>query len=236
VATRLARARARLRDRLLGRGVALSAVVTVVLTESLRAAVPQVLTGSTVTAASALVAGQALTVAAPGAVAGLVAGMVREMVVAKVRATASLVLAFSLALSGGYLTWRTADAAPAEPTRAEVVPDAPPVQRPAESHAPLHPPGTLLRRERASLDPVEPDLHLIHDQLPEKVRVVPAGESVRVFRLHALDDQQACVERTTAVWIALGTDDVLLPTVHKDVQVRVRVIGRWSPFDDVGRP
>jgi hypothetical protein len=97
VATRLARARERLRARLTCRGVALSAVALAALLtpEAVAAAVPPSLAAATATAAGALLGGKVALAAAISAQAlALMQGMLRELLLVKLKilATAAVVL------------------------------------------------------------------------------------------------------------------------------------------------
>jgi RNA polymerase sigma factor (sigma-70 family) len=122
VSIRVARARARLRDRLTRRGLALSTVATVGLgCEAAWAAPPAALAESTIKAARSLAAGKSMTAGAvPAAVSHLTEGVLTTMSTQKLAITAASLLGtgllastFSLfAMSG--LAQKQPDAAPAE--------------------------------------------------------------------------------------------------------------------------
>ena len=120
VATRLSRARERLRGRLLRRGVALSAGGAALAVPEV---VPPTLSAATAEAVSAQAAGRAI--ASP--VATLTEGVLRAMYVAKLRTAAAVVVAVGI-LAAGAGAWGYAALAqpPAQPRAKEAPAPAPP--------------------------------------------------------------------------------------------------------------
>ncbi len=112
VAARLARARERLRGRLVRRGVALSA-------SALAAALAEVTAAAPVPAALSLRVGQAVAAGAvPAGAAALANGILRGMVMAKLK-VAAVALAVGLAgAAGGVAAWQARAAGPAAPKEA----------------------------------------------------------------------------------------------------------------------
>jgi RNA polymerase sigma factor (sigma-70 family) len=109
---RLSRGRELLRQRLLKRGVALSAAgLAVFLTQQATATVPAALLAATMRAGLQTAAGVALTVTVSGRVAALVEGTVKDMFLAKLKGVAALLLV--LGLAGAGVAFRPAP--PAEP-------------------------------------------------------------------------------------------------------------------------
>jgi RNA polymerase sigma factor (sigma-70 family) len=110
VATRLARARDRLRRRLLRRGVTLSAgLLAATLARNATAAVPETLVGATVQTAMLVAAGRAV-VAAP--IAFLMEGVMHEMLIHKLKVLATVVLTVGLSVGAGVLGYRALAADP----------------------------------------------------------------------------------------------------------------------------
>jgi RNA polymerase sigma factor (sigma-70 family) len=104
VGTRLARARERLRGRLVRRGVALSAAGGGLLGEDLIAAAPPALVTATLKAANLTVAGKTAAAAGVSAsVAILVEGVLRTMLVNKLKNLVVVVLAFVVLATGASL-------------------------------------------------------------------------------------------------------------------------------------
>jgi RNA polymerase sigma factor (sigma-70 family) len=103
---RLERGRAKLRERLTRRGIALPAVLAVLgVTSSVAsAALPAALKGSLIAAAGLVAEGQATTGAVSARVAALTEGVIRTMFVAKVKSVAVL-LAVVVALGTGLAGW-----------------------------------------------------------------------------------------------------------------------------------
>jgi RNA polymerase sigma factor (sigma-70 family) len=117
VSTRVARARQRLRNQLVRRGLALSVPgVAVLLGEGAQAAVPGPLAEATRHAARALVAGKATAGTIPAHVLTLATEVVRIMALQKVKAASVLLLAAGV-LAGGALSayWGARAEAPAAP-------------------------------------------------------------------------------------------------------------------------
>lgn len=101
VATRLARARERLRGRLVRRGVALSATtLTGLLVSEASAAVPEALARATVRGAVQLALGNAAVGGAPTAAVALMKGVVQAMWLSKVKALGAAVLAVAVVAGG----------------------------------------------------------------------------------------------------------------------------------------
>jgi RNA polymerase sigma factor (sigma-70 family) len=120
VATRLARARERLRGRLVRRGVALPAgtLAGLLASEAAPAAVPEALTRAAVRGGVQLVLGNAAVGGAPAAVA-LMKGVVRAMWLSKVKAVGAAVLAVAVVVGGaGVFTFVGRAQPPADPSRA----------------------------------------------------------------------------------------------------------------------
>jgi RNA polymerase sigma factor (sigma-70 family) len=110
----LTRGRELLRERLNGRGVALSAaVLTTTLTETTRAAVPPTMIQATIQAGLVYATGQAAGALSPSAVA-LAEGLLKATAFSKLKVAAALVLALSLIGTGSVLAYRNMnDKAPA---------------------------------------------------------------------------------------------------------------------------
>ena len=101
VRSRLARARDRLRSRLVRRGLAPSAVLPAVSKAPPVQAVSAALIDQTVKTAARIVAGEAMTVGmVPASVASLIRGGLRHMLLNKLKMTASAVLAFGIIGAG----------------------------------------------------------------------------------------------------------------------------------------
>jgi RNA polymerase sigma factor (sigma-70 family) len=102
----LTRGRELLRERLSGRGVALSAaVLTTSLAETATAAVPPAVVNATIQAGLVYAAGHAAGALSPSAVA-LAEGLLRATAVSKIKVVAALVLALSLVGTGSVLAYR----------------------------------------------------------------------------------------------------------------------------------
>ncbi len=112
VKSRLARARERLRARLIRRGLApavgLAAFFT---TASIRAAVPAALVRSTIALATTLTAAGTV----PATVAALAKGALKTMLLAKFRALAFTLLAITAATGAGMVAWGDGPASPKSP-------------------------------------------------------------------------------------------------------------------------
>jgi RNA polymerase sigma factor (sigma-70 family) len=111
IASRLARARARLRQRLARRGLAPSALCVA----APAAIVPAQLVSSTVTAALAVGARQAAGIVSGPALA-LMEGALQAMLFAKMKVATAVVVTVAILAGGGVVGYRTADAQPAGDT------------------------------------------------------------------------------------------------------------------------
>ncbi len=113
VASRLARGRALLAQRLARRGIGISAgaVATAALGESALAHVPLSLTVSTTKAASLLVAGQALSGIVSSSIAAATEGTLKSMFLVKLKTLASFTLVLSAGLCTAGLLYQVAAAA-----------------------------------------------------------------------------------------------------------------------------
>jgi RNA polymerase sigma factor (sigma-70 family) len=131
---RLARGRELLRQGLVRRGVTLSAsVLGSALAGQTAEAVPVVLVQTTLKAALAVAAGQALGAASPP-VAALVEGMVQQMFLAKLKTITTVVLALSLVAAGaGVFAYRALADRPQEPSKAAEPRPAPGPDKPAHA-------------------------------------------------------------------------------------------------------
>lgn len=225
IATRLARARARLRARLERRGVALTALLTLLLGDSLRAAVPHPLAAATTASALAAATGKTLTViaAVPAALAGAV---LRELFLVKVRAVATAVIALGVALSGGVVGLSNLpQLIPAAATRAEVTPRDSDSTPPSESRSQPRSPGTLLRRERACLDPIPPIPAVLLETPLETRLLAPTGDAIRIYRIRVLGGypQASFVDRATTVWFTLAASDGTIAPLPSAMARRYRL-------------
>jgi RNA polymerase sigma factor (sigma-70 family) len=134
VATRLARARERLRRRLTGRGLALPAGLALgVLAQETRAAVPAALEAATAKAATIFAAG---AVSAPAA--SLAEGVARAMMVQKLKTALVFLSVMALGAGGGLAAFR---ARAEEPPPAQPVAPPPPVAEPVPAIPPPIPPA-----------------------------------------------------------------------------------------------
>jgi RNA polymerase sigma factor (sigma-70 family) len=120
VLSRLARARERLRVRLLRRGVCLSAALfaTAGLEQALATTVPAALVAATVRVALAVAAGKAIAAVASAQVAALTEGVLRAMLLTKLKTTLVVLLVLGL-VAGAGLLGRGLPRAGADPEQAE---------------------------------------------------------------------------------------------------------------------
>jgi hypothetical protein len=117
LSSRLARGREQLRQRLLRRGVTLSAALGVLLPESLRAAVPIPLFRSTIEAAESVSAGAALTGLVPASVTVLIRGGLSPMFLSRWNLICTLLLLTALTGLGTSLVALPALAEKPEPIK-----------------------------------------------------------------------------------------------------------------------
>jgi RNA polymerase sigma factor (sigma-70 family) len=119
VLSRLARARERLRRRLTGRGVTLTAgaLAAAAVGESVAGAAPGVLVRTAVAAAVLAAAGKGLTGVVSTEVVALAEGVMKAMLLTKVKAVAVVVLGLALLGGGGALSYRTVAGEPGAPPK-----------------------------------------------------------------------------------------------------------------------
>jgi zinc protease len=130
VKSRLSRGRARLRARLVRRGVAPAAAFTSLLAAETTSAVPIALIKDTARTAAQLVAGRALAAGACSAqLIYLVQGVMRSMIASKLKIAAGAALAVSLTV-GGVLTF-----VPSSPARPALVREPQRLEAPAKTAA-----------------------------------------------------------------------------------------------------
>jgi RNA polymerase sigma factor (sigma-70 family) len=120
LSSRLARAKARLRDRLASRGVALpvAAVATLLAREARAAIVPPTLLESTVEAATLVAAGPIAAAAISAPVASLCEGVIKTMLVAKLKGIALAFGTMTAVVSGAVVLAQSGQPGPNDPAAA----------------------------------------------------------------------------------------------------------------------
>ena len=214
LSSRLARAKARLRDRLSARGVTLpAAALSALLVREARAStVPLSLFESTVEAATLVAAGPSASAALSASVASLSEGVIKTMFVAKLKGIALAVGTMTVAVSGAVVLAQSGPrpepkpAIPAAETRAEVRAD--PDDRTAALERKLD--RLLEALERMSRTPSpepSPRVEPTSATEPTPVERSPREENTRTARFLA-EARPALVES-----VVVGTSNLPTPAV-----------------------
>jgi RNA polymerase sigma factor (sigma-70 family) len=225
---RLSRARQRLRDRLTRRGVALATVLAAaaVGTNDLRAAVPRSAVGSTVQAASRLLAGQPLaSVGVSDKVLTLVEGVNQAMFLSKCKSAILLLLTVGVVGAGiGLAVLRSAAADPPQP--APQVPQAPVAESPKDARDVVKVRGRVLDTDGKPLSGAK--VYLGHNKLKEAAYPVRAtsgddGHFEFTFTRSELDktDADAPLPPVLAVAEGRGCDWAKVGSAGEELTLRL---------------
>ena len=226
VASRLARGRDRLRQRLLRRGWTLSAGVlaTVLAEKAAAAAIPGELVRSTVQAATAYVAGAAAGVLSAKAVL-LTEGVLQMMWYSKLKTALVALLAVIVTSAGvGWVMHRAVAGSGTEGTQAE---HKPKVEPPSDSKADIAAMRAEIAKLRTELDAAMKEIKSLKEGriVPQEDRPFYQGKSVRFWLQQMNDaDPQTRAEAVKAIGFLARKKKDLIP-------VLVEAIKRDGPYE-----
>jgi RNA polymerase sigma factor (sigma-70 family) len=217
ILSRLARGRERLRSRLAGRGLTLSAAgLSAVLSQNAAAAVPAALVSFTVEAALPFAAGQAATGLVSGSVAALTEGVLHAMLLTKVKTTTAALLALAVLGTGfGSVSTRllAQRAAPGE--------RKPAIERPRDAggrggRAPEKPPQFTGRVAGVAGDGKSFTVEVpaaTRGEAPQKVDIKLTDKSQVVYSNVGPDGAKPTEGYQVRVWTGEGAKDVAVEAV-----------------------